>query len=27
MRNALAIAGKELRSYFSSPIGWVICGP
>src|SRR6185436_5612253 len=26
MRNALAIAGKELRSYFASPIGWVICG-
>jgi ABC-2 type transport system permease protein len=26
MRNALAIAGKELRGYFASPIGWVICG-
>ncbi len=26
MRNAMAIAGKELRSYFTSPIGWVICG-
>jgi ABC-2 type transport system permease protein len=26
MRNSLAIAGKELRSYFASPIGWVICG-
>ncbi|MEI6245369.1 MAG: ABC transporter permease subunit [Acidobacteriota bacterium] len=26
MRNALAIAGKELRSYFASPIGWVIVG-
>ena len=26
MRNALAIAGKELRSYFASPIGWVITG-
>jgi ABC-2 type transport system permease protein len=26
MRNALAIAGKELRGYFASPIGWVING-
>lgn len=26
MRNALTIAGKELRGYFSSPIGWVVCG-
>ncbi len=26
MRNALAIAGKEMRSYFASPMGWVICG-
>jgi len=26
MRNALAIAGKELRGYFASPIGWVITG-
>ena len=26
MRNALAIANKELRGYFASPIGWVICG-
>lgn len=26
MRNALAIAGKELRSYFASPIGWVMMG-
>jgi ABC-2 type transport system permease protein len=26
MRNALAIAGKEMRGYFSSPIGWVISG-
>ena len=26
MRNALAIAGKELRGYFASPMGWVICG-
>ena len=26
MRNALTIAGKELRSYFSSPIGWVVMG-
>src|SRR6187401_3168336 len=26
MSNALAIAGKELRSYFASPMGWVICG-
>lgn len=26
MRNALAVAGKELRGYFNSPIGWVVCG-
>lgn len=26
MRNVLAIAGKELRSYFASPIGWVMMG-
>lgn len=26
MRNALTIAGKEMRGYFSSPIGWVISG-
>lgn len=26
MRNIFAIAGKELRGYFASPIGWVICG-
>ena len=24
--NILAVAGKELRGYFASPIGWVICG-
>jgi ABC-2 type transport system permease protein len=26
VRNILALAGKELRSYFASPIGWVILG-
>ena len=26
MRNALAIAGKELRSYFASPIAFIIIG-
>jgi ABC-2 type transport system permease protein len=26
MRNVLAIASKELKSYFSSPIGWVLMG-
>lgn len=26
MRNALTIAGKELRAYFTSPIGWVVLG-
>jgi ABC-2 type transport system permease protein len=26
MRNVLAIAGKELRGYFASPIGWVVIG-
>lgn len=26
MRNTLAIAGKELRGYFASPIGYVIMG-
>ena len=26
MRNVLAIAGKELRSYFASPIAFVIIG-
>jgi len=26
IRNILALAGKELRSYFASPIGWVILG-
>ncbi len=26
MRNALAIAGKELRSYFASPIAYIVIG-
>ncbi len=26
MSNTLAIAGKELRGYFASPMGWVILG-
>ena len=26
MRNVLAIAGKELRSYFASPIAFVVIG-
>jgi ABC-2 type transport system permease protein len=26
VRNILAIAGKEMRGYFSSPMGWVING-
>jgi gliding motility-associated transport system permease protein len=26
MRNVLAIAQKELKAYFSSPVGWVIMG-
>jgi len=26
MRNILAIAGKELKSYFSSPIGYIVVG-
>ena len=26
MRNVLAIAGKELRGYFASPIGYVLVG-
>jgi ABC-2 type transport system permease protein len=26
MRNILAIASKELKSYFSSPIGWILLG-
>lgn len=26
MNNVIAIAGKELRAYFSSPIAWVIMG-
>ena len=26
MRNVLAIAGKELRSYFASPIAYVVIG-
>ncbi|MDA1306655.1 MAG: ABC transporter permease subunit [Acidobacteria bacterium] len=26
MRNVMTIAGKELRGYFSSPMGWVLMG-
>jgi len=26
MRNVMTIAGKELRGYFSSPMGWVVMG-
>jgi ABC-2 type transport system permease protein len=26
MRNILAIASKELKSYFSSPVGWILLG-
>ena len=26
MRNILAIAGKELRSYFASPIAYIVIG-
>ena len=26
MRNILAIASKELKSYFASPIGWILLG-
>ena len=26
MRNILAIAGKELRGYFASPIGYILIG-
>ena len=26
MRNVLTIAGKELRGFFASPIGWVVMG-
>ena len=26
LRNVLAIAGKELRSYFASPVAWVMMG-
>ena len=26
MRNTLAIAQKELRSYFASPIGYIVLG-
>src|SRR5262245_50949696 len=26
MRNSLTIAGKELRGYFASPMGWVVMG-
>jgi hypothetical protein len=26
MRNILTIAGKELRGYFVSPMGWVVMG-
>lgn len=26
MRNVLTIAGKELRGYFASPMGWIVLG-
>jgi ABC-2 type transport system permease protein len=26
MRNTLAVAGKEIRGYFATPIGWVLLG-
>ena len=26
MRNVMAIAGRELRSYFASPIAYVVIG-
>ena len=26
MRNVMAIAGKEMRGYFASPIGYILVG-
>jgi len=26
MRNVITIAGKELRAFFASPMGWIVMG-